>query len=58
MNKLYIGVAAAARRTRRAKETCDVHLHNRVSTCESTFLQITLSLPDAHLLQQTESKDL
>lgn len=55
MNKLYIGVAAAARRTRRVKETCDLHLHNQVSTWQSKSVHFPLSLADALLLQQAKS---
>ena len=58
MNKLYIDVAAAARRTWRVKETCDVYLHNQVSTYENTFLHCELGLPDGQLLQQGRLNDL
>lgn len=33
LNKMYIGVTAIARRTRRAKETRDAYLHSQVGIC-------------------------
>lgn len=59
MNKLYVGVAAAARRIRRVKETSDVYLHNQVSWhMKAHFLQFASGLPDAQLLQQGSTMDL
>ena len=44
LNKMYIGVTAIARRTRRAKETRDAYLHEQVGTCELTSLQSNCKL--------------
>ena len=40
LNKMYIDVAAIARRIRNAKESRDIYLHNQVSmSCKDTAIE-------------------